>query len=284
MAAAEAEEENTILRDWHIVKEIARGTFSTVNKVVSKKFITDHKCLKIISRKESDVTDAELQVLKTSYDILHSISHRHIVRMRQRYESKDEIYMIFDLVRGGTLFARIVDKGPLPEKFAAKVIYQVASALLYLHQNNIMYRDLKAEHVLLTEADDKFDCVLSGSDVVVQSEKPIGAYAGTPGYVAPEVLKRELFHCPIDMWALGCILFIVLGGYPPFDSGSDQLRDIHKKCIQGDYNFNAEVWNGVSDPAQNLIKALLEVNPTKRLTAAQVLKNQWATGLYSPPF
>jgi len=284
MAASDKVEKNQVLEDWHIVKEIAHGTFSTVNKVVSKRFITDHKCLKIISRSDSDISDAELKVLKTSYNILHSISHRHIVRMRQRYENEDGIWMIFDLVRGGTLFARIVDKGPLSEKLGAKVIHQVGSALVYLHQNNIMYRDLKAEHVLLTEGDDSFDCVLSGSDVVIQSKEPIGAYAGTPGYVAPEVLKRELFHCPIDMWALGCILFIVLGGYPPFDSGSDQLRDIHKKCIQGDYNFNAEVWNGVSEPAKQLITRMLEVDPKKRITAPQVLEEPWVTENYTPPF
>jgi len=274
---------NKILEEWHIVAKIAQGTFSNISKVVNKSFVTDQKCLKVV-KTTGDVSDAELDVLRTSYNIIGKTSHRHIVRMRDRFDASDGIYMIFDLVRGGTLFQRIAKDGVFSEQLAAKMLYQVSSALEYLHANDIMYRDLKAEHVLLTEKDDSFDCVLSGSDVVVESKTPISSYAGTPGYVAPEVLKREPFHCPIDMWALGCTLFIALGGYPPFDSGSDTVRDIHRKCIAGDYNFDTDVWSGISDGAKKIIKNLLEIDFKKRLTATQVLNNHWLKNLYTPPF
>lgn len=274
-AAPVISEHNEILDRWIVKRQLAKGTFSTVSKVVSKQFATDRKCLKVILTDKSLITAEELFVLRKSFDVLDNVSHRYLVRLRERCETKEGIFMIFDLVTGGTLFDRIAKRGKLSEREAAKVLCQVSSALQYLHSKNIIYRDLKAEHILLTEAGDDYDCVLSGSDVVVRSETPISEYAGTPGYVAPEVLKRQPFHCAVDMWSLGVTFFTVLCGYAPFDAGDDTVQDIHLKSMKGHYSMEAETWDKVSKEAKALVKRLLTVDPKNRITATEVFTHPW---------
>lgn len=266
-------EENPILDRWHVKHMLAKGSFSFVNKVVNKTFATDIKCLKVILK--TNIKPQELTVLRQSYDVLDSVSHRHIVRLRERCETSEGIFMIFDLCRGGTLFDRVQKFACLPEQEAAKIMYQAGSALQYLHSRNIIYRDLKAEHILLTESGDDYDVVLSGSDVVIQSEDAITEFAGTPGYVAPEILRREPFHTAVDIWSLGVTLYIVLSGLPPFDDNDSDLRVIYGKCKSGEYDFKHEYWNNVSSGAKTFIRQMMEMDPETRVTAEQVVNHDW---------
>jgi len=268
-----AQEENTVMKHWVTRKQLATGTFSTVSKVVNRDFLTDQKCLKVVMK--SAINAEELAVLRQSYNVLESCAHRNIVRLREQCETSEGIYMVFDLVRGGTLFDRIAKKGVFQEWAAAKVMYQIACALEYLHGRNIIYRDLKMEHILLTEKNHEFDCILSGSDIVMQTDEPITDVAGTPGYLAPEMIKRQAFHVEIDMWACGVILFSILSGTSPFDNGEASLQEIAQKSALGDYEFTDEDWNGRSDAAKDCISQLLVVSPTNRMKASELISNDW---------
>lgn len=265
--------DNPILKQWVLRKRIASGTFSTVSKVVNRDFFTDVKCLKVVLK--NNIKNEELAVLRQSYDVLDSCSHRNVVRLRHRYEDMDGIFMIFDLVRGGTLFDRIAKKGIMSELNAAKVMYQISCALEYLHGRNIIYRDLKMEHVLLTERNDEFDIVLSGSDILMYSQSPITDVAGTPGYLAPEMIKGQPFHVEIDLWAAGVILFSILSGVPPFDDGEVSLEQIDHLSATGNYNFDNEIWAEVSQAAMDCIQDLLVVEPSQRVKAAGLKTNSW---------
>jgi len=185
--------------------------------------------------------------------------------------------MVQDLLSGGELFDRIIEQTFFSEKEAARVIKQIASALVYLHDLNIVHRDLKPENLLLTDkSKDDYDVKIIDFGLAKQSTEKMNMPCGTPGYVAPEILKRKKYHKEVDVWSLGVITYILLCGFPPFVDDGNNLKSLYKQIRKGSYSFPDKYWKNISDDAKNLIKNMLEVNVKKRFTARQVLDHDWA--------
>lgn len=179
---------------------------------------------------------------------------------------------------GGELFDRIVAKAYYNEKEARDTCKILLEAVGYMHKNNVAHRDLKPENLLLVSRSDDSEVKIAdfGFAKKVYEESSLVTQCGTPGYVAPEILEGLKYDQRADMWSVGVILYILLGGYPPFIENTQ--RELFRKIKKGDYEFHEEYWGTVSTEARTLIKSLLTVDPKERLTAQQALENPWIHG------
>lgn len=180
-----------------------------------------------------------------------------------------------DLMTGGELFDRIVSKDHYNEQEAKETLKQIVVAIKYCHENNIVHRDLKPENILYQSPND--DSIIKIADfglaTMLKSNQLLTVACGTPGYVAPEVLKGLAYGKEVDMWSIGVILYILLCGFPPFYD--DNNKKLFLQISNANYCFPDPYWTNVSNSAKDLIRNLLVVDPTKRLTPDQVLQHPW---------
>ncbi|KAH8050623.1 serine/threonine kinase [Aureococcus anophagefferens] len=203
-----------------------------------------------------------------------SIEHPNIIKLYNFYEEKKMFYMVIELMEGGELFERIVKKTFYNEKEARDLIRILLDALAYLHHRHIVHRDLKPENLLLKSPYNDFDIKLADFGFAKKvNGKSLDTQCGTPGYVAPEILKGAKYGTEVDMWSCGVIVYILLGGYPPFHDDNHAI--LYRKIKAADYTFEPQYWDQVSDDAKDLIKKMLVVDPDKRLTADQALRHPW---------
>jgi len=259
----------------YIFKEkLGRGTFAKVRRAVRKKDRQEF-AVKII--KKSKLNKQELAIVHDEVKIMHKIKDPNCAKLYEIFETGKKLYMVLELLRGGELFDRIVKKGSYSEREAAELTKKLAKAIAYLHSIGVVHRDLKPENLLYdTTADDAEIKITDFGLAKYRSEESTMTTAcGTPGYVAPEVLKNQPYDSAVDMWSLGVILYILLCGFPPFYSESTQ--QLYQQIKNGAYDFPPPYWDSISADAKHLVKHLLQVDPRKRYTSEQVLKHPWVS-------
>jgi calcium/calmodulin-dependent protein kinase I len=264
-----------IHKTYDFKETLGKGSFAEVKRAVRKKDKQDF-AIKIISK--SKLNASELAVIHDEVDIMHKIKHPNCVQLFEMFESKKSVYMVLELLTGGELFDRVIQKGSFSEKEAADLIRALAGALEYLHGVGIVHRDLKPENLIYASArpDSAIKITDFGLAKFAQNQKTMSTACGTPGYVAPEVLKNEPYGAPVDLWSLGVILYILLCGFPPFYHESTAA--LYKLIKRGQYDFPAPYWTDISDSAKNLVRSLLTVDPKGRATPSQVLAHPWISG------
>ncbi|XP_031465774.1 calcium/calmodulin-dependent protein kinase type IV isoform X2 [Phasianus colchicus] len=238
------------------------------------------------------------------------------IKLKEIFETPTDISLVLELVTGGELFDRIVEKGYYSERDAADAVKQILEAVAYLHANGIVHRDLKPENLLYaTPAPDAplkigislyclcailrinklhlcqprilictdsfllLYCSLAdfGLSKIVEDQVTMKTVCGTPGYCAPEILRGCAYGPEVDMWSLGIITYILLCGFEPFyDERGDQY--IYKRTLNCEYDFVSPWWDDVSLNAKDLVKKLIVLDPKKRLTTLQALQHPWVTG------
>ncbi|XP_026471884.1 calcium/calmodulin-dependent protein kinase type II alpha chain-like [Ctenocephalides felis] len=218
----------------------------------------------------------DFQKLEREARICRKLQHPNIVRLHDSIQEENFHYLVFDLVTGGELFEDIVAREFYSEADASHCIQQILESVNHCHQNGVVHRDLKPENLLLASKAKGAAVKLAdfGLAIEVQGEQQAWfGFAGTPGYLSPEVLKKEPYGKPVDIWACGVILYILLVGYPPFWD-EDQHR-LYAQIKAGAYDYPSPEWDTVTPEAKNLINQMLTVNPGKRITAAEALKHPW---------
>ncbi|XP_076368413.1 calcium/calmodulin-dependent protein kinase type II alpha chain-like isoform X6 [Tachypleus tridentatus] len=198
------------------------------------------------------------------------------VRLHDSIQEEGCHYLIFDLVTGGELFEDIVAREYYSEADASHCIQQILESVNHCHQNSVVHRDLKPENLLLASKAKGAAVKLAdfGLAIEVQGDQQAWyGFAGTPGYLSPEVLKKDPYGKPVDIWACGVILYILLVGYPPFWD-EDQHR-LYAQIKAGAYDYPSPEWDTVTPEAKNLINSMLTVNPAKRITASEALIHPW---------
>jgi len=180
-----------------------------------------------------------------------------------------------ELVTGGELFDRIVEKGSYSEEDAKELVRKIVSAVEYLHSKGIAHRDLKPENLLVKSLENDTEVKIAdfGLSKIIDQEKMMQTACGTPGYVAPEVLQAEGYGEEVDMWSIGVITYILLCGFPPFYSES--VPEVFEQIMKAEYDYPAEYWDDISDDAKDFINHLLVVDVKKRLTAKKALEHAW---------
>lgn len=245
--------------------------------------MSDQKEFAIKIIKKDKLNSEELSVVHDEVDIMGKISHPNCAQLHEMYETKKKLYMVMELLTGGELFDRIVAKGSYSEKEAADLIASVTGALKYLHGIGVVHRDMKPENLIYaTKRDDSAikitDFGLAKFREAEGNGKGSGMHTacGTPGYVAPEVLKNEAYGPEVDMWSLGVILYILLCGFPPFYHESTAA--LYKQIKKGAYDFPDPYWTEISADAKDLVTRLLNIDPKKRYKPKDVLAHAWIAG------
>uniref|UniRef100_A0A7N5ZXJ7 calcium/calmodulin-dependent protein kinase n=1 Tax=Anabas testudineus TaxID=64144 RepID=A0A7N5ZXJ7_ANATE len=250
-----------------------QGAFSVVRRCM--KISTGQEyAAKIINTKKLSARDH--QKLEREARICRLLKHPNIVRLHDSISEEGFHYLVFDLVTGGELFEDIVAREYYSEADASHCIQQILEAVLHCHQMGVVHRDLKPENLLLASKLKGAAVKLAdfGLAIEVQGDQQAWfGFAGTPGYLSPEVLRKDPYGKPVDMWACGVILYILLVGYPPFWD-EDQHR-LYQQIKAGAYDFPSPEWDTVTPEAKDLINKMLTINPAKRVTATDALKHPW---------
>ncbi|KAL3062485.1 calcium/calmodulin-dependent protein kinase (CaM kinase) II beta 1 isoform X2 [Trematomus bernacchii] len=256
-----------------LYEELGKGAFSVVRRCV--KLCTGQEyAAKIINTKKLSARDH--QKLEREARICRLLKHSNIVRLHDSISEEGFHYLLFDLVTGGELFEDIVAREYYSEADASHCIHQILDSVHHIHQHDIVHRDLKPENLLLASKCKNAAVKLAdfGLAIEVQGEQQAWfGFAGTPGYLSPEVLRKEAYGKPVDIWACGVILYILLVGYPPF--WDEDQHKLYQQIKAGAYDFPSPEWDTVTPEAKNLINQMLTINPAKRITAQEALKHPW---------
>ncbi|XP_071294979.1 calcium/calmodulin-dependent protein kinase type II subunit gamma isoform X11 [Agelaius tricolor] len=284
--------------EYQLYEELGKGAFSVVRRCVKKNSSQEYAAKIINTKKLSaraefepvwtpDAVTATSRVsvllllqdhqkLEREARICRLLKHPNIVRLHDSISEEGFHYLVFDLVTGGELFEDIVAREYYSEADASHCIHQILESVNHIHQHDIVHRDLKPENLLLASKCKGAAVKLAdfGLAIEVQGEQQAWfGFAGTPGYLSPEVLRKDPYGKPVDIWACGVILYILLVGYPPF--WDEDQHKLYQQIKAGAYDFPSPEWDTVTPEAKNLINQMLTINPAKRITADQALKHPW---------
>lgn len=281
-------EKQPCIEDKYVIKELlGTGAFSEV-RLCEHRETGQAFAVKIIDKKalkgKEDSLENEIRVLKRFSARRNEsdadkawFTHPNIVQLYETYEDKSKVYLIMELVTGGELFDRIVEKGSYTEKDASCLIRQVLEAVDYMHEQGVVHRDLKPENLLYYSPAEESKIMISDFGLSKMEDSGFMATAcGTPGYVAPEVLAQKPYGKAVDVWSIGVISYILLCGYPPFYDEND--ANLFAQILKGEFEFDSPYWDEISDSAKDFIRNLMCVNVEKRFTCKLALAHPWISG------
>uniref|UniRef100_H3DB74 Calcium/calmodulin dependent protein kinase I n=1 Tax=Tetraodon nigroviridis TaxID=99883 RepID=H3DB74_TETNG len=262
-----------IKENYDFKEVLGTGAFSEVVLAEEKRTqrLVAIKCIpkKALEGKENNI--------ENEIAVLHRIKHPNIVSLEDIFESTSHLYLVMQLVSGGELFDRIVEKGFYTERDASQLIHQILDAVKYLHDMGIVHRDLKPENLLYYSMDEDSKIMISDFGLSkIGSGSVMSTACGTPGYVAPEVLAQKPYSKAVDCWSIGVISYILLCGYPPFYDEND--AKLFEQILKAEYEFDSPYWDDISDSAKDFICHLMEKEPSKRYTCEQALQHPWISG------
>ncbi|KAF7557202.1 hypothetical protein G7046_g6100 [Stylonectria norvegica] len=294
------------LERWKLVEKMGDGAFSNVYRAHDTTGETGDVAIKVVRKYEMNSMQ-RANILK-EVQIMRQLDHPNIIKLVEFSESRQYYYIVLELAPGGELFHQIVRLTYFSEELSRHVIVQVAKALEYLHEEKgVVHRDIKPENILFeptafVPAKNQKPRQPGDEDKVDEGEFIPGVGAGgigrikiadfglskivwdnqtmtpcgTVGYTAPEIVKDERYSKSVDMWALGCVLYTLLCGFPPFYDESIEV--LTEKVAKGQYTFLSPWWDDISKSAQDLISHLLTVDPEKRYTIGEFLAHPWVRG------
>ncbi|XP_023248944.1 serine/threonine-protein kinase BRSK2-like isoform X4 [Seriola lalandi dorsalis] len=223
--------------------------------------------IKIVNREK--LSESVLMKVEREIAILKLIEHPHVLKLHDVYENKKYLYLVLEHVSGGELFDYLVKKGRLTPKEARKFFRQIISALDFCHSHSICHRDLKPENLLLDEKNNIRIADFGMASLQV-GDSLLETSCGSPHYACPEVIRGEKYDGrKADAWSCGVILFALLVGALPFDD--DNLRNLLEKVKLGVFHMP----HFIPPDCQNLLRGMIEVDATKRLTLEQIQKHTW---------
>ncbi|PGG95574.1 CAMK/CAMK1/CAMK1-RCK protein kinase [Helicocarpus griseus UAMH5409] len=291
------------LERWELLEKMGDGAFSNVYRARDTTGKEGEVAIKVVRKFEMN-SKQRANILK-EVQIMRQIDHPNIAKLIEFSESRQFYYIVLELCPGGELFHQIVRLTYFSEDLSRHVIVQVAKAIEYLHEHcGVVHRDIKPENLLFYPVpfiptknpkppapgdEDKVDegeftAGVGGGGIGQIKVADFGLSkviwdnetmtpCGTVGYTAPEIVKDERYSKSVDMWALGCVLYTLLCGFPPFYDESIQV--LTEKVARGQYTFLSPWWDDISKPAQDLVSHLLTVDPEKRFTIKEFLQHPW---------
>ncbi|KAJ5068205.1 serine/threonine-protein kinase fhke-related [Anaeramoeba ignava] len=276
-------EDTTILEHYEIKQQLGVGKFAIVRLGIKRE--TGEKfAVKIIDKKKcfnEQSARSGRDKMMDEVNVLKRIKHENIVCITEIYNTDNYIFLVLELCTGGELFDKIIAKGKYTEEESRQVTKQILSVVKYLHNQNIAHRDLKPENILLVSQDDDTNIKVAdfGLSRFFSDSDKLVTFAGTPQYLAPEVIRsanRDGYGKACDMWSVGVILYILITGYMPF--ASENQNQLLNQILNGEVEFPDSIFQGVTLAARNLIRRCLTVDPEKRITAEEALQHPWILG------
>ncbi|KPP63048.1 hypothetical protein Z043_118720 [Scleropages formosus] len=300
-----------IAERYKVGRTIGDGNFAVVRECVERSTGREY-ALKIINKGKCRGKE---QMIQNEVSILRRVKHPNIVLLIEEMDTYSELYLVMELVKGGDLFDAITSTNKYTERDASGMLYNLASAIKYLHSLNIVHRDIKPENLLVSapscfrvprisdvnlgvlcrvsvtlamtapqclvnklvyeHQDGSKSLKLGDFGLATVVDGPLYTVCGTPTYVAPEIIAETGYGLKVDIWAAGVITYILLCGFPPFRGTSDDQEALFDQILMGQLDFPSPYWDSVSDSAKELITCMLQVEVDQRYTAPQVLDHPW---------
>ncbi|KAJ3343751.1 hypothetical protein HDU93_006663 [Gonapodya sp. JEL0774] len=277
-------------------RTLGQGTYGIVRLCTHVPTQRQLAC-KVVQKKFLKKTKSENMVHK-EVAALRLIAHENCISLVDFFETPVSYCMIFELATGGELFDKIVEMGNFNERDAAVTVATITNAVAFLHDIGIAHRDLKPENlsvsndmgvvnfffdqnVLTLIAFIPLTIVDFGISKVVDGSNLLTTVCGTPGYTAPEILRKVPYGMKVDVFSLGVVSYVLLCGYLPFGDTTD-IASLCERVIRGEYEFDAPYWNNISDLAKQFVSAAMTTNPDSRPRAHELLKHPWLVK-YTPP-
>jgi calcium/calmodulin-dependent protein kinase I len=258
--------------DYILDKRLRSGSYGIVH-TTRHKGTNDEYAVKVIDRtklkpKDDDATFREVKIMKDLVNV------PNIVGLIDFYVEPKTFYVVQVYAKGGDVFDRLAQRVNYNEKDARDLGILLLETMKQLHQRKICHRDLKPENLLLKEkGDDSQILVADFGFAKYVPDEGLKTRCGTPAFVAPEILVGDFYNTQADMWSVGCLLYMLIGGYPPFQD--ETHRGLFRKILAADFTFHDMYWSNVSLHAKQLISKLLTVNPQLRLNADTCLRTTW---------
>jgi len=253
-------------------KELGTGAFSTV-LLATDKNTQQEVAIKVIDKSDAGTDEEQSNKFRIEFEIHSQLLHDHIVHFIMMDETEDSYFVVMELVSGGELFDQVIERGQFAERDAAQIVCQVLTALSYMHKKGIAHRDLKPENLLFKDRTYQTIKIADFGESKLCAGRSLSTYCGTPDYMAPEIIQGKPYGPEVDMWALGCIAYIMMAGFPPFDGEND--AEILSSILSIRYDFPSPEWDGYSKEALDFIAHLLVAEPDRRLQASQALDHPW---------
>ncbi|ETW35290.1 CAMK/CAMK1 protein kinase [Plasmodium falciparum Tanzania (2000708)] len=249
-------------------KKIGKGSFSTA--YIGTNILYGNR----VVVKEVDKSKVKESNVYTEIEVLRKVMHKYIIKLISAYEQEGFVYLVLEYLKGGELFEYLNNNGPYTEQVAKKAMKRVLIALEALHSNGVVHRDLKMENLMLENPNDPSSLKIIDFGLASFLNSPsMNMRCGSPGYVAPEILKCASYGTKVDIFSLGVILFNILCGYPPFRGNN--VKEIFKKNMRCHISFNTKHWINKSESVKEIILWMCCKNPDDRCTALQALGHQW---------
>ncbi|XP_054454183.1 serine/threonine-protein kinase DCLK1b isoform X4 [Anoplopoma fimbria] len=262
----------SIAERYKVGRTLGDGNFAVVRECVERSTGREY-ALKIISK---DKCRGKEHMIQSEVSILRHVKHPNIVLLIEEMDTYSELYLVMELVKGGDLFDAITSTNKYTERDASCMLFNLASAIKYLHSLNIVHRDIKPENLLVFEHHDGSKSLKLGDFGLATVVKgPLYTLCGTPTYVAPEIVAETGYGLKVDIWAAGVITYILLCGFPPFPCSGEDQEALFEQLLGAQLDFPAPYWDNVSATAKALITGMLQVEVDQRYTAVQVLDHCW---------
>lgn len=261
-----------------LIEQIGVGGFATVHRGLDR-LSNEFVAVKEVDKTQYFPSDSSLE--REVY-ILSEVQHENIIRLICTYVAPTKVFIVTELASGGELLERITNAGCFSEDDARAVVSQILKGVEYLHQRNIVHRDLKLENIMLSNLTPQAKVKIAdfGLARYFTDDSQLRTICGSPLYVAPEILdigtNSETYTPAVDMWSIGVIVYILLTGNSPFDIEDEQV--LFQKIRSGEYSMDDYLWNHISSEAKDCVQRLLTVDTTARMTVNEALKHPWITG------
>ncbi|KAF7218822.1 serine/threonine-protein kinase DCLK1b isoform X3 [Nothobranchius furzeri] len=260
---------------YKIGRVLGDGNFAVVRECVERSTGREY-ALKVINKEKCKGKE---HMIQSEVSILRRVKHPNIVLLIEEMDTRSELYLVMELVKGGDLFDAITSSNKYTERDASCMLFNLASAIKYLHSLNIVHRDIKPENLLVYEHQDGSKSLKLGDfGLATVVNGPLYAVCGTPTYVAPEIIAETGYGLKVDIWAAGIITYILLCGFPPFRSSGEDQEALFEQILKGELDFPAPFWDNISASAKALISGMLQVVVEQRYTAVHVIDHPWVNG------
>jgi serine/threonine protein kinase len=271
---------NAIVHDYyHVGRRLTEDAMGAGGEVVRGRRKEDQQefAIKVIRFSNSREDRSQIQAMT-------EVNHPGIIKLEDWFETKDMLFLVMEMARGGEMFGRIAERGKFTERDAANCFLQVLEAIGHMHARGMVHCDLKPENILYEDDTDKqikiadfgFAQFIPGGQ---EGGQHLTRQLGTLSYTSPEILLNQGYTTKADMWSLGVILYILLSGIPPFGKRRGETdRDVRHHITHGRWRFYETHFANVSPEARDLVSKLLVVDPAQRLDFQQALEHQWIQG------
>jgi len=266
-----------VIDKYFVRQVVGDGNFAVV-RVCYSRHTRKEFAVKIIDKAKCQGKE---HMIESEIAILSAIAHSNIIQLEEVFDFPTEKYLVMEYVSGGDLFDAIAHDIKYTENVARDMIKDLANALQYLHDRMICHRDIKPENLLVIDMLHSKSLKLADFGLAVVVREPLFTVCGTPTYVAPEILAETGYGVKVDVWAVGVILYILLCGYPPFSSRTNNQEELFDQILSGLFEFNSPDWDDISYPAKELISWSLVVDPLQRYSAKEILQHPWILSLGS---